>query len=129
MLITVAPASTRTGAAVVRALLATDSVQVNALYRDIGKVPEEFSSHHNFNSVKANVSDASTLDFSGSDAVLAITPPLYTGADIVAHANLVSRNVRTAAEKAGIQRLVLLSSVGAQYSKGIVSHLVTTCFL
>ncbi|KAI5458281.1 hypothetical protein BGZ63DRAFT_456906 [Mariannaea sp. PMI_226] len=122
MKITVAPASTRTGAAVVRWLLTVESrsVHVDGLYRNLDKVPSDFDRHHEFKATQADVSDASTLDFSGSDVVLAITPPIYDGRDIAAHADLVSRNVRSAAEQAGtVRRLVLLSSVGAHLSEGV----------
>lgn len=121
MQVTIAPASTKTGAAIVRSLLSFEnqSINIKALYRNVKKAPEEFTSHDNFTAVEADVSDASSLDFSGSDAVLAITPPVYDGRDIVAHATNVSKNVRDAVEKAGtVKRLVLLSSVGAEFSEG-----------
>ncbi|KAM5350662.1 hypothetical protein ACJ41O_007167 [Fusarium nematophilum] len=122
MQITIAPASTKTGTAVVRSLLSFggQSINVKALYRDVRKAPGEFKARDNFQAVQADVSDASSLDFSGSDAVLAITPPAYDGRDIVAHAELVSKNVRDAVEKAGsVKRLVLLSSVGAEFFEGV----------
>ncbi|KAJ4182416.1 hypothetical protein NW755_010466 [Fusarium falciforme] len=121
MQVTIAPASTKTGAAIVRSLLSSEnqSINIKALYRNVKKAPDEFTSHDNFTAIEADVSDASSLDFSGSDAVLAITPPVYDGRDIVAHATNVSKNVRDAVEKAGtVKRLVLLSSVGAEFSEG-----------
>jgi uncharacterized protein YbjT (DUF2867 family) len=123
MQITIAPASTKTGVAIIRSLLTFEnqSINIKALYRNVKKAPEEFTSHDNFTAVEADVSDASSLDFCGSDAVLAITPPVYDGRDIVAHATNVSKNVRDAVEKAGtVKRLVLLSSVGAEFSEGTV---------
>lgn len=128
MHVTIAPASTKTGAAIIRSLLSfgDQSINVKALYRNVKKAPEEFTSHDNFTAVEADVSDASSLDFSGSDAVLAITPPVYDGRDIVAHATNVSKNVCDAVEKAGtVKRLVLLSSVGAEFSEGTVG--VNSC--
>ncbi|KAK7414435.1 hypothetical protein QQX98_006714 [Neonectria punicea] len=122
MQITVAPASTKTGAAVVRPLLSLDnpSIEVKALYRDVQKVPTEFTAHENFTVIQADVSDASSLDFSGSDAVLAITPPVHDGRNVVAHSELVSKNVRDAVERSGsVKRLVLLSSMGAEFSEGV----------
>ncbi|KAM0424165.1 hypothetical protein ACHAPT_010534 [Fusarium lateritium] len=123
MQVTIAPASTRTGAAIVRSLLSSEkSINIKALYRNVKKAPEEFTSHDNFTALEADVSDvsdASSLDFSGSDAVVAITPPVFDGRDIVAYAENVSKNVRDAVEKAGtVKRLVLLSSVGAEFSEG-----------
>lgn len=122
MQVTIAPASTRTGTAIARSLLALkDKPVIKALYRNVNKAPEEFTSHDNFAAIEADVSDASSLDFYGSDAVLAITPPVCDGRDIVGHAETVSKNVRDAVEKAGtVKRLVLLSSVGAEFSEGTV---------
>lgn len=124
-LITVAPASTKTGTAVIRELLLSHGdAAVNGLYRDVNKAPGEFTAHLNFTAVKADVSDASSLDFSGSDAVLAITPPVFDGRDIGKHAELVSKNVKDAVERAGcVRRLVLLSSMGAEFDHGVVSLL------
>ncbi|RSM14434.1 hypothetical protein CDV31_005451 [Fusarium ambrosium] len=121
MQVTIAPASTKTGTAIVRSLLSFENqfINVKALYRNVKKAPEEFTSHDNFTAIEADVSDASSLDFSGSYAVLAITPPVYDGRDIVVHAETVSKNVRDAVERAGtVKRLVLLSSVGAEFSEG-----------
>ncbi|KAK7433352.1 hypothetical protein QQZ08_000291 [Neonectria magnoliae] len=122
MQITVAPASTKTGAAVVRSLLSFDnpSIEVKALYRDAQKAPNEFTAHENFTVIQADVSDASSLDFSDSNAVLTITPPVYDGRNIVVHSELVSKNVRDAVERSGsVKRLVLLSSMGAEFSEGV----------
>jgi uncharacterized protein YbjT (DUF2867 family) len=123
MQITVIPASPRTGQAAIRALLADASnPTVKGYYRDLAKVPAEFTSNPRFEAVQGNVEDAATLDFAGSDAVFNITPPLYEDQDIVAHARLVSENVKAAVNKAdSVQRLVLLSSMGAQYDHGTVS--------
>jgi uncharacterized protein YbjT (DUF2867 family) len=123
MQITVVPASPRTGQAAIRALLADASnPTVKGYYRDLAKVPAEFTSNPRFEAVQGNVEDAATLDFAGSDAVFNITPPLYEDQDIVAHARLVSENVKAAVKKAdSVQRLVLLSSMGAQYDHGTVS--------
>jgi uncharacterized protein YbjT (DUF2867 family) len=122
MHITVAPASPKTGQATIRSLLADPSnPTVRGYYRDLSKVPAEFKANPRFEAVKGDVEDAGSLDFSGSDAVFNITPPLYEEKDIIAHARLVSENVKAAAKKAGVKRFVLLSSVGAQYDHGTVS--------
>ncbi|KAL2163945.1 hypothetical protein VTH06DRAFT_3158 [Thermothelomyces fergusii] len=120
MHITVVPASPKTGQAAIRALLRDPSNPiVRGYYRDLGKVPAEFKEHPRFEAVQGSVEDAGTLDFSGSDAVVTITPPIYQDIDAIAHAHLVSENVKSAVKKAGsVRRLVLLSSVGAQYDQG-----------
>ncbi|KAM0551845.1 hypothetical protein ACHAPJ_008181 [Fusarium lateritium] len=95
-------------------------MKIKALYRDLKKVPDEFNSTDNFTAVQGEVCDAATLDFSGSDAVLACLPPAYDGRDIIAHAQTVSSNIRDAIDKAGgVKRLVLLTSVGAEFAEGV----------
>ncbi|KAJ6440590.1 Major facilitator superfamily domain, general substrate transporter [Purpureocillium lavendulum] len=108
--------------AVIRCLLAQapDSVDIHALYRNLAKVPKDFAERPNFHALQGDISDPATLDFTGSDAVLAITPPAFDGRDIVKHAEVVSKNVKDAIEAAGsVKRLVLLSSVGAQLGEGV----------
>ncbi|PWI75656.1 putative nucleoside-diphosphate-sugar epimerase [Purpureocillium lilacinum] len=122
MHVTIAPASTRTAAAVIRSLLAEapDSVDIHALYRNLARVPKEFADKPNFHALQGDVADPTTLDFTGSDAVLAITPPTFEGGDIVKQAEILSKNVKDAIEAAGsVKRLVLLSSVGAQLREGV----------
>ncbi|KAF5557261.1 nucleoside-diphosphate-sugar epimerase [Fusarium napiforme] len=121
MQITIAPASNKTSTAAIRSLLSQEpGVQVKGLYRDLKKVPAEFNSTGNFMAVQGDVGDVNTLDFSGSDAVLMVLPPAYDGRDIVEHAKRISNNVKTAIENAGgVRRLVLLSSVGAEFSDGV----------
>ena len=132
MQIVVAPASTRTAAAAIQALLArgSSSISIKGLYRDLSKVPAEFQKHKNFEAAQGDVSDPATLNFTGATAVLAVTPPTFTG-DAEAHAQNVSRNVADAVEKSGtVKKLVLLSSVGAQRSEGVVcpsSSIETDC--
>ena len=124
MHVTIAPASTRTAAAVIRSLLAEapDTVDIHALYRNLARVPKEFADKPNFHALQGDVSDPTTLDFTGSDAVLAITPPTFEVGDIVKQAEILSKNVKDAIEAAGsVKRLVLLSSVGAQLREGVVS--------
>lgn len=123
MLVTVVPASAKTGASIIRALLATggSDIEIRAVYRNIAKAPQEFTSRPNFRAVQGDVGDASSLDFQGSDAVVTITPPNFTGGDIVALAESHSQNVKKAVEASGtVKKLVLLSSVGAQYRTGVV---------
>ncbi|KAM4066184.1 NAD(P)H-binding domain-containing protein [Hirsutella rhossiliensis] len=122
MRITIAPAGTKTGTAVVRSLLSTSDpvVEVHGLYRNLAKVPDEFSSQPRFHALQGDVLDPLRLHFTGSDAILAITPPVYDGQDIVSYAEIASKNVRDAIERSGsVKRLVLLSSGGAQFSTGV----------
>ncbi|KAK4184803.1 hypothetical protein QBC35DRAFT_39104 [Podospora australis] len=117
--ITVVPASNRTGEATIRSLLADPSKpSVKGVYRNLSKVLAEFASNDRFEAVQGTVDDASTLDFSGSDAILNITPMTVDEVDLFQHALTQSNNVKAAAQKAGVKRLVLLSSVGAQYDSG-----------
>lgn len=127
MNIFVVPASTKTATAAIRSLLQQSStnehLQVKALYRDTSKAPVEFTSHPNFEVLQGDIADASSLDFTGADAVLTLTPPIFDGSDIVQFAESVSQNVKDAIERAGtVQRLVLLSSVYAHLSEGVVGQ-------
>ncbi|RYP75192.1 hypothetical protein DL771_002517 [Monosporascus sp. 5C6A] len=120
--ITVVPASTQVGTAVIRVLLASETAPVvRGYYRDPAKAPAEFTSHPRFEAAKADVSDGPTLDFSGSDAVLYVPPPTYDGRENgeVARQNAV--NVKTALEaaKPSPRRLLVLSAMGAEHSSGI----------
>ncbi|EGU75544.1 hypothetical protein FOPG_13698 [Fusarium oxysporum f. sp. conglutinans race 2 54008] len=121
MHVAIAPASNKTSSAAISSLLSQNrEIQVRGLYRDLKKVPNEFSSADNFEAVQGDVGDGNTLDFSGSDAVLMVLPPAYDGRDIIEHAQRISNNVKTEIERAGsVRRLVLLSSVGAEFSEGV----------
>ncbi|KZZ91043.1 NAD-dependent epimerase/dehydratase [Moelleriella libera RCEF 2490] len=122
MRVTVAPASTKTGAPVIRILLATpqSGVKVKALYRNLSKVPSEFTSDPRFEAVCCDVDDQATIDFEGSEVVMAITPPVYDGGDIVAISKRCSENVKIAIEKSSfVQKIVLLSSVCGQYNEDV----------
>lgn len=125
MLIAVVPASPKTGQATIHALLnstqTTKPISVKGVYRDLSRVPEEFLSNPHFQAVKGDVSDATSLDLTDVDAVLAITPPRYDGSDILACARTASENTRLAIQKSGsVKRLVLLSSIGAEHESGTV---------
>lgn len=126
MQISVVPASTRVGQAIVQALLDSPTTPtVHAVFRDIAKVPSKFNDRPNFKAVQGTVDDASSLDFTGSDAVIALTPPTYDDTPIVEHARTVSENTKTAIKAAGsVKRLVLVSSVGAQFDHDVVRFLV-----
>jgi putative NADH-flavin reductase len=124
MRVGIAPAGTKTSAATIRWLLkdASDKgTEVYAVYRDLTKVPAEFKACENFTAVQGDVEDAESLDFTSCDAVFTSTPPCFDGSDPIKKAELLAQNVKTAVERAGVKRLILLSSVGAEFSEGVVS--------
>lgn len=123
MRIAVVPAGTRTSAATIRALLnkGSGAHQIYGLYRDLSKVPEEFTSNDNFHAVRGDIEDAASLDLAGADAVMTITPPFFDGADPLSKTKTVSMNVKSAIERAGtVRRLMLLSSLGAEFDHDVV---------
>ncbi|RYP60290.1 hypothetical protein DL769_008187 [Monosporascus sp. CRB-8-3] len=120
--ITVVPASTQVGTAVIRVLLASETAPVvRGYYRDPAKAPAEFTSHPSFKAVKADVSDGPTLDFSGSDVVFYVPPPTYDGGDNgeVARQNAVNVKAALEAAKPSPRRLLVFSAMGAEHSSGI----------
>lgn len=123
MRVSIAAAGTQTGAATIRAIIkANPEVEIHALYRNLERVPQEFKSHATFHAAKGNIDDASCLEFSGSNAVLVMTPPIFEDIDVLAHTKDVCNGMKEAIEKAGtVKRIVLLSSVGAEFDKGVVS--------
>ena len=127
MRITIVPASNKTSTAAIRWLLPQNPFfEVHGLYRDLNKVPDEFNSVENFTAVQGDVANAATLNFKESDAVVMVLPPAYDGRDIVAHSTLISNNVKDAIERSeSVKRLVLLSSLGAEFAECVVSMLMT----
>ncbi|KAM0328652.1 hypothetical protein ACHAQA_005064 [Verticillium albo-atrum] len=120
MKVSVIPASAQTCREAIETLLADGSVEVIGYYRDLRKAPEHFTKHANFTAVQGDLSEPSTLDFKGSTAILTLSPPKLDGSDYVAVAKEVANNVRQAAQKSGsVQRLVYVSSMGAQFDDGV----------
>ncbi|KAG8673527.1 hypothetical protein FPOAC2_06972 [Fusarium poae] len=118
--ITVLPASTKAGRETIRALLASDNKPfVRAVYRDPSKAPAEFIKNSNFETVNGDVGDGSSLDFTGSNAVFYIPPPTYDGTDQGEWATRAATNVKKALKDANVNKLVILSAIGAQNSSGI----------
>ncbi|PLB55674.1 NAD(P)-binding protein [Aspergillus steynii IBT 23096] len=121
MHLTILPASTQTAQATIRAIL-NDKTQpattVEAIYRNPSKVPDEFALNPRFRAVKGDIDDPSTLDLSDTDAVFVITPPTFDGADTFECARSTAENVKAAARKGGVKRVVYLSSIGAQCESG-----------
>jgi uncharacterized protein YbjT (DUF2867 family) len=128
MRVFVVPASGKTAIAAIRSLLDQTSsqdyppIEIKAVYRNTAKALPEFISKSNIEVLKGDITDASSLDFTGADAVITLTPSVYDGRDIVKYAETVSENVKAAIERAGtVKRLVLVSSMGAHLSEGVVS--------
>ncbi|KAK2671138.1 hypothetical protein RAB80_013560 [Fusarium oxysporum f. sp. vasinfectum] len=118
--ITVIPASTKAGRETIRTLLESESKPtIRAVYRDTSKAPPEFLKHSNFEAVKGDIGDGDSLDFTGSNTVFYIPPPTYDGTDTGDWATRAGTNVKKALEKANIQRLLILSAIGAHNSSGI----------
>lgn len=119
--ITVLPASTKAGRETIRTLLESESKPfIRAVYRDPSKAPAEFVQNSNFEAIKGDVGDGSSLDFTGSDAVFYIPPPILDGTDQAEWATRSATNVKKALKDAGIKRLLILSAIGSQNSSGIV---------
>ncbi|KAH6664778.1 hypothetical protein F5X68DRAFT_160937 [Plectosphaerella plurivora] len=117
---TVIPASTAAGKATIRSLLNSKTqLTVHGIYRDVSKAPAEFTNNPNFTASLGDVSSGEGLDFSGSDAVLYVPPPPATGTDLDEFSNRTAAHVKDALAKAGVKRLVLISSMGSQYDREI----------
>lgn len=124
MKITVIPASTKTGQAAAESLLAKQSTDLSVIgiYRDLGKVPDKFKSDPRFEARHGDVETESSLDFAGSDVVIAITPPLlFSPGNLISGARSLANNVREAIRRSStVRRVVYVSSMGAQFEKGTV---------
>ncbi|RGP81297.1 hypothetical protein FLONG3_441 [Fusarium longipes] len=121
--IAVVPASTRVGAETIRQLLdSPEKPLVRGIYRDTTKAPPEYTSNPNFEAVKGDVETGHGLDFSGSIGVLYVPPPIYQKKmDLADWAKLTATNVRSALQRADVERLVLSSGLGSRYDQGVVS--------
>lgn len=124
MKVTVIPASTKTGHAAIESLLASKSPELSVLgiYRDLNKVPEKLKTKSQFEARHGDVATEPSLDFAGSDVVVAITPPLmFTSDDPIPGAKSLANNVKEAISRSStVRRVVYISSMGAQYEKGVV---------
>jgi len=124
--ITVVPASTRVGTETIRRLLASpEKPSVRGIYRDTSKSPAEYTDTHNFEAVKGDVESGDGLDFTGSDAVLYVPPPIYEKEmDLADWARQTATNVRNALHRANVKSLIILSGLGSQHDHGVVSSKV-----
>ena len=125
--ITVVPASTKAGRETIRALLNSQSPPfVTGVYRDPSKSPAEFTNHSNFKATEGDVAAGTGLDFSGSEAVFYVPPPTYDGTKQSDHAINTANNVKKALQSApSVKKLLLFSSMGAQYDHDIVSRRIS----
>lgn len=123
MQITIVPASAQTHKAAIAAVLQHPfAPEVVGIYRNTDKAPADFKDNPRFKVVHGDLYDETSLDFSGSEAVLVLSPPKLDGSDYIAIAERVAQKVCDAITKSGsVRRLVYISSVGAQYEKGMVS--------
>ena len=127
MKVTVVPASTKTGQAVIDHLLKshTPDLTVVGIYRDLARVPANFKSNSLFEARQGDVASPDTLDFAGSEVVVTMSPPLlFSPGDPIAGAKQLAENVRERVICSGtVRRLVYVSSMGAQYEHGMVCAL------
>lgn len=137
MRITIVPASPKTSVATIRRLLESagekHDLYICGVYRDLTKVPAEFTAHPDFHAVQGDVEDGSSLSFGDAECVLTCTPPCTDpDADPIDRARFMAQNVKDAVERAGsVRRLVLLSSLGAEYTHGtgelLTNHVAEQC--
>ncbi|PKY01179.1 NAD(P)-binding protein [Aspergillus campestris IBT 28561] len=121
MQITILPASSKTAQATIRSLLSTPTntnLHIRGLYRDPTRAPPEFTSHPAFHATHGDIRDANTLDLAGTDALFVMTPPRHDVDDIFQWAREASENTRAAIERSSVRRVVLLSSMGAEFESG-----------
>lgn len=121
--ITVLPASTAAGRETIRTLLASpEKPSVRGIYRDPSKAPAEFTGNPRFETVKGDVGSGTGLDFTGSSAILYVPPPTYDGTPTEKWATSTANHVKSAIEKAGsVKKVVVHSALASQYDHGIVN--------
>ncbi|PLN86542.1 NAD(P)-binding protein [Aspergillus taichungensis] len=119
MQIGILPATSKTAQATIRSLLSTNSnLHIRGLYRDPTRAPPEFTSHPNFHATRGDISNASTLDLTGTDALFVMTPSRHDVDDIFQWARDASENTKAAIARGSVKRVVLLSSIGAEFDSG-----------
>ncbi|KAK0747042.1 hypothetical protein B0T18DRAFT_438763 [Schizothecium vesticola] len=116
---TILPATPKTAQATIRALLASDpSASLRGVYRDLSRVPTDFASHPRFEAVQGDLADPASYaaHLKGTDGVFHVQPPVYDPErDLVGYTTRVSEGVKAAVKEGGVKRLVVVSSMGAQY--------------
>ncbi|RSL83181.1 hypothetical protein CDV31_016858 [Fusarium ambrosium] len=121
MKVIVVPGSAQTSRSAIRTLL-DDSLapSVVGVHRNLDKAPAEFKEPSRLEAAQGDISDRVSLDFSGCDAVITMTPPRFDGSDFVAFGKQIASNVKQAVKRSGsVKRVVYVSCQGAQYSEGV----------
>ncbi|KAK1829752.1 hypothetical protein QBC39DRAFT_262294 [Podospora conica] len=123
MHITILPASPKTAQATIRALLAAGPAVtgIRGIYRDPSRAPAEFTSDPRFEAARGDLGDPASYaaHLEGTDAVFHVQPPLFDPeVCLVEYTRKVAGGVRDAVQKAGVRRLVVVGSMGAQYERG-----------
>ncbi|MGJ5630989.1 NmrA family NAD(P)-binding protein [Nostoc sp. CALU 1950] len=84
--------------------------------------------------VFADISDSETMTnaMRNADAVYAMNPPAYNVADMFAVARGIGERYVAAIKNSGVQKVVLLSSIGSQHASGtgniLTTHILETIF-
>jgi len=117
-------ATGKVGSAVVDSLIA-QSVPVHVVIRSENKA-ESFRSRN----IQVTIADLTDVDgltkaFQGAKAVFAMNPPAYENPDMQALAANISHALASAIKAAKVERVVVLSSVGAERSSKTGSILTT----
>lgn len=121
--VTVIPASTQAGNQTIRTLLhSMNKPIVHGIYRNPEKAPKEFTENANFHISQGDAYAGLGLDFGRSDAVFYVPPPPLDGTETGVFAKTAAEYIKEAIQKApNVKKLVLFSSMGAQYDNSIVS--------
>jgi len=107
-------ATGNTGAAAVRALIATGE-RVRAVGRDTAKITRMFGD--GAEAFGADVNDAAMLTraFRGATSAYVMIPPQINAQDFLEASNKISDAITEAVRTSGLSHVVLLSSIGAQH--------------
>ena len=109
--------SGNTGGATARALL-EHGAAVRAVVRDSSRGADWTA--RGAEVAVADLADVSSLvrAFEGADSAFVLNPPAYTMPDMFSRAELLAAGIAEAARRAGLPRLVVLSSIGAHLASG-----------
>lgn len=125
MKITIVPASSKAGVATIRTLLSfsgPELTSVRGVYRNLGKVPEEFKDDSRFEAVYGDVGakDADAIDLGKPDAVMYISPYTVGDEDNAELATRAATNIKTAlVRESSVKRLLVQSALGSQYENNV----------
>jgi uncharacterized protein YbjT (DUF2867 family) len=113
----VSGASGQVGSAVAKTLL-TNGEPVTGVVRDAAKASD--LKRNGMSIAQADLFDASALQkaFQGADTVFLLTPENPASNDVLGDVKAILKNYRDAIHASGIQKIVGLSSIGAQHASG-----------